>query len=441
MALDTLSLSIASIALLGFGLWWFLRRNDELPLAITGFNFLFIRRLWVVESGLADWARFDYGLPFNFHEYSHDAATYMLMGAAILTAMYCMFVKERPVAIADSAETFKAYLLRQRPKILIGFVLFTIANALVRPTFKDNVEELLASSYGYQFTLAHSSFIVLIAILVTYAQRGTFAQKALMLGIIATSGLSSITPSLRFAILGWTIPLAFVFAAQLRPSRKLFVFAVVGTIVAFVFTVAGMLRNAEFQGLEREQLIREGGDALLVGGDVNMLDGFTMLMQVYPEVLDYGLGREHLEILSRPIPRAIWPDKPVGGWTQKFAVASGSELFSTGISPSLYGSFYGEGGVIGVVLLSALYGWLFARYVNWANRHASPLRWVLRGVLIASLFALMRGGDLPGIAAFIGMSYWPLALFLWGYRRALRPRIAAAGFRHRIVRQDAVKLR
>jgi len=420
MELGTITLGIASTALLLFGVGWFVRRNDELPLAITGFNFLFMRRLWLVESGMIDWARFDYGVPFNFSEYSHEAATYMLLGATILTAAYCLFAKRAAPAAIDTADTFKAYLLRHRAKILAGFVLFSIANSIVRPSFSDNLDELFASGYAFEFTLAHSSFIILITILVMYAQRGTLAQKALMLGIVGSSAFFSIMPSLRFAILGWAIPLAFVTSSTLRASRKLLIFTVTGGVVAIVFTVAGMLRNTEMQQLEPEQLMEAGVGALLNGGDVNMLDGFTMLIQVYPDVLPYGLGSEHLEILTRPIPRSLWPGKPVGSWTQKLAVASGTDLYGTGISPSLYGSFYGEGGVLGVILFSALYGWLFARYMNWANRFRSVLRWVLRGVLVASLFALMRGGDLPGIAAFIGMSYWPLILFVWGYGRALR---------------------
>jgi hypothetical protein len=422
MALDSLSLSFVSIGLLAFGLWWFLRGNDEVPLAIAGFNFMFLRRLWVIEGGLADWARFDYGVSFSFNIYPHEAAAYMAMGALILTASYCAFVQREPHRIVDDDGILQAFLLQHWPKILLGFVLFTFVNAFVRPSFEDEYEDVFASSYSYQFTLAHSGFIILIAVLIAHARRGTVTQKTLLLGVIGATGVLTIAPSLRFAVLGWAIALAFVFTRQFRPLIKLLVLASAGIVVAFVFTISGLLRNPEFAEMDNTELLQEGVAALLVGSDVNMLDGFSMLMQVYPDHLDYGLGREHLEILLRPIPRAIWPEKPVGGWNQKLAVASGTELFSTGISPSLYGSFYGEGGILGVVLLSILYGYLFAAYVNWANRYGSALRWVLHGVFIASLFALMRGGDLPGIASFIGMSYWPVALFIWGYRRALRTR-------------------
>jgi hypothetical protein len=420
MALDTLSLSLASIGLLVFAVWWFRRRNDELPLAIAGFNFLFIRRLWIIEDGLTDWAQFDYGLGFSFSAYSHEAATYMLMGAAILIAAYCITLKRRVAVNSDSEESLRAYLVRQRPKIIAGFVVFATANAIIRLWFDDSEDLLYSSSYIWQLSLANSGFIIMFAVLVVYAERGTLAQKAALLGLVALTGVLTINPTLRFAMLGWAVALAFVFTSEVRPTAKLAGFAVIGAFVALVFSTAGAMRNPDLKSMSGSDIFQEGGYALLVGRDINMLDGFTMVMQVYPEALDYGLGREHLEVFTRPIPRAIWADKPVGGWNQKIALQRGMDLYGTGISPSIYGSFYGEGGVIGVVVLSALYGFLFARYVNWANRHRSIVRWVLRGVLIASLFALIRGGDIPGIAAFIGMSYWPIALFILGYRRALR---------------------
>ncbi|MEB3338131.1 MAG: hypothetical protein VKJ46_11755, partial [Leptolyngbyaceae bacterium] len=36
-----------------------------------------------------------------------------------------------------------------------------------------------------------------------------------------------------------------------------------------------------------------------------------------------------------------------------------------------------------------------------------------RSILCASLVPLLRGGDLPGIVAWIGMSFWPCFLLIW----------------------------
>ena len=144
-----------------------------------------------------------------------------------------------------------------------------------------------------------------------------------------------------------------------------------------------------------------------------MLDGFVLLRQVYPEMLGYSYGGEHLEILERPIPRAWWPDKPVGGYMNKLGIITADSGFTLGISPSLFGSFYQEGGLVGVVLLSIIYGFGFGRLVSFSTRIVPLAGLLLRGILAAAIVPLLRGGDLPGIYAWFGMSFWPCLLILW----------------------------
>ena len=153
--------------------------------------------------------------------------------------------------------------------------------------------------------------------------------------------------------------------------------------------------------------------------DQNMLDGLMMVMDVYPNHLDYHYGGEHFEILLRPIPRAIWPEKPVGGYANKLGL-NDVRKGTVGISQTIYGTFYGEGGVAGIVILSILYGYFFVRLFRMIGRYDSDLYWILKGIVLASFIPILRGGDLPGIVAFIGMSYWPVFLIVWQYNRYLK---------------------
>jgi hypothetical protein len=177
-------------------------------------------------------------------------------------------------------------------------------------------------------------------------------------------------------------------------------------------------------------------DALAELGDVNFADGMCMLLKVYPDILPFSYGGEHLEILLRPIPRALWPDKPVGSWTQKLAQRRGY-TFSTGISPSVYGSFYAEAGLLGILFFSALYGWGTARMSVYFDRYQSLLNSILKGALVASLFAVLRGGDLAGTFAFAVMTFWPLVIFLFSYNRYLQAVLqpAPARFGNRFPRE------
>ena len=154
-----------------------------------------------------------------------------------------------------------------------------------------------------------------------------------------------------------------------------------------------------------------------------MLDGFVLLRQVYPRLLGYSYGSEHLEILERPIPRAWWPDKPVGGYMNKLGLITADSGITLGISPSLFGSFYQEGGLVGVVLCSIIYGFGFGRLVSFSTRIVPLAGLLIRGILAAAIVPLLRGGDLPGIYAWFGMSFWPCVLLLWLKRREFFARI------------------
>jgi hypothetical protein len=225
---------------------------------------------------------------------------------------------------------------------------------------------------------------------------------------------------MRFQFLGWCVAVTIILASGqsfLRRAQVL-VIGLVGAVA--LFAVAGALRNAEEPTVELEQ---SAWERFAFAQDANMLDGFALLQQVYPEMLDYSYGREHLEILERPIPRAWWPGKPVGGYMNKLGIVTADSGFTLGISPSLFGSFYQEGGLVGVVLLSIIYGFGFGRLVSFTTRIVPLGGLLLRGILAAAIVPLLRGGDLPGIYAWFGMSFWPCLLLLWLGRREFFARI------------------
>jgi len=187
-----------------------------------------------------------------------------------------------------------------------------------------------------------------------------------------------------------------------------------------LFAVAGALRNDEDPTVELQQ---SAWERFAFAQDANMLDGFVLLRQVYPRLLGYSYGGEHLEIFERPIPRRWWPDKPVGGYMNKLGLITADTGFTLGISPSLFGSFYQEGGLVGVVLCSIIYGFGFGRLVSFSTRIVPLAGLLIRGILAAAIVPLLRGGDLPGIYAWFGMSFWPCLLLLGLRRREFFARI------------------
>lgn len=232
--------------------------------------------------------------------------------------------------------------------------------------------------------------------------------------------------SLRFQFLGWVVAVTVILASGKSHAWRISLFTTGLVAAASMFAVAGALRSADDPDFDIRQSALE---RFAFAQDANMLDGFVLLRQVYPDLLNYSYGGEHLEILSRPIPRSVWPDKPVGGYLNKLGIIDANSGFTLGISPSLFGSFYQEGAIFGVVLLSALYGVGFGWLIRFSTKILPFTGLLVRGCACAALIPLLRGGDLPGIYAWFGMSFWPVALVMWLKRRELfRRGVAATSF-------------
>ena len=160
-------------------------------------------------------------------------------------------------------------------------------------------------------------------------------------------------------------------------------------------------------------------DRLLVAEDINFIDGFIMMYQIYPDKLDYTYGFEHLAILVRPIPRTIWPDKPLAGWIQNYKAKYKTDTQEVGFAPTIYGVFYGEIGVLGVIIFSIAWGKFLSYLYSSFKIFKSNLSVILIGVMLASLIPLFRSGDLAGDFSIVLMSYWPLIIFVWQYKQRI----------------------
>jgi hypothetical protein len=73
--------------------------------------------------------------------------------------------------------------------------------------------------------------------------------------------------------------------------------------------------------------------------------------------------------------------------------------------------------------LSIIYGFGFGRLVSFSTRIVPLGGLLIRGILAAAIVPLLRGGDLPGIYAWFGMSFWPCFLLLGLRRREFFARI------------------
>jgi hypothetical protein len=400
---------------------WFWRRSDEFPLILSLFLFyVFAFRFWALLQG---WAAPVNISPFGFAPVAVESclASHALgvLGQTMLLGVYVLL--QNRVIVVPRVIALAPFLQWLRPRTFVLVVVCAGLSTLTRRAVGAQIDagksmSFEISSYLSLFPMVLISGGILLVLLWKAGGLNLPGSKFIALAMLGAVAFLTFDSSSRFQFLGWILASTIILTAGF-PFRQKASFAFLGlTIAAALFAVAGALRRADDPDLALEE---ESVNRFAFASDANMLDGFVLLRQVYPDMLNYSYGGEHLEILTRPIPRAWWPGKPVGGYLNKLGIIDANSGVTLGISPSLFGSFYQEGGIIGMVLLSALYGFGFARLIRF-SAVIHPLGGLLiRAIACAAVVPLLRGGDLPGIYAWFGMAFWPCFLVLYIWRKEL----------------------
>ena len=400
--------------------FWFWRRRDELPLVISGFlAYVFSFRFWALLNGLTTPVDIS---PFGFEPMSFsmglEAQWIAVLSETTLLAAY-MITQKR--TLSAGTMTASPALLKWMTPFTFVFAALAIPVALVARWMtglqleSGKVMAFEVSAYLYELPLMLISVALLLALLWKCGGlRNTFQRVSALL-IIGLVAVLTFGPTGRFQFLGWVLAVTIIMSAGNSQALRIIKMAIGFGLAIVLFGVAGALRNTD----DDASLGKDAWERLFFAEDANMLDGLVLLREVYPARLPYEYGGGHLEILERPIPRALWPDKPVGGYMNKLGIISVGTGFTLGISPGLVGSFYQEGGSSAVVILSALYGYGLGRLVRFSTRITPFAGALIRAICCASMIPLLRGGDLPGIYAWIFMAFWPCFLVLVLCRREL----------------------
>ena len=406
------------------GFVWLLKRHDELPLICSGFLvYIFSIRYWALNSGIATAVNIS---NFGFAQMSAETAVVSLalgtLGHSVLLLAY-MLSQKRNLLVKPHRLSKNSGSRLRRITIILATLIVPLAFFL--RLYVGEQKEAGASmafglsSYFILFPFAVSGLAILIIAGLKLRAFPDAKSRLSALAFLVVILFVSFGSGARFQFVGWLIAGTVILTSDMRPRKRIPVFGVGFAAAIFAFGIAGALREVDYEEDGAVEVKVSAWERILSGKDANMLDGLELVQQVYPEMLDYGYGMEHLEILTRPIPRAIWPDKPVGGYMNKLKMFDKGSAGTLGISPSLFGSFYGEGGIIGIIGFSAVYGIALARLMMIARR-LHPLPGILlRACVCAGIVPLLRGGDLPGIYAWIGMAFWPCGLAIYYCRREL----------------------
>jgi len=398
---------------------WFLRRNDEIPILISVLLFYVASyRYLVVDLELDEWmnAYATFGLYYITDESALSALHYIVLGHVCLLISYMLRQRE-VIGVVKTTQEYDLFLKQIAPKVLwFGLLLVPVSIFSSMSAFAlvlGGQTLAFGLSYLFLFPLALIGSSTLVILLWKFNGLASWQSKGMAILILISTFYITFQPTSRFKFVGLLIAAASIWFCSYSSKTRLLALSIISVSVISLFTIAGTMRYSS----ELEQTAV--WERFYTAEDAQMLDGFVMVRDVYPELLDFRYGMEHLEILARPIPRALWPDKPVGGYVNKLGLYNVEKHGTLGFSPTLFGSFYAEGGAIAIIFFSLLYGVILAALMQYSNR-LSYQGILIRATVISSMIPLLRGGDLPGIYGWIGMAFWPVFLVLWLDRKRLK---------------------
>lgn len=132
------------------------------------------------------------------------------------------------------------------------------------------------------------------------------------------------------------------------------------------------------------------GDAFVFSRTFTDIPTTAQIIQAVPEVLPYEYGQTMTGWLAAPIPRSVWPDKPL----ISSGPVVGIKVFGNeraGVPPGWVGETYWNFGVPGVLVGSLFLGWLLRRLYD---RRAVDLASRSPGAVLVYCVVILRlGGD------------------------------------------------
>lgn len=160
----------------------------------------------------------------------------------------------------------------------------------------------------------------------------------------------------RSKVLEALMPLAAAIYWRMSPAlkRKALMFGLPAiSIVAMIWAAAAVSgRNAGTIDWDKATNVDYVG--------FEMFRELLYLQRHIPENSDFKHGHTYYVQMVNPIPRFLWPGKPIGDAGLELAglrnsVANGADLT---ISPGLIGEMHWNGGIVGILLVSGLMGYL-----------------------------------------------------------------------------------
>ena len=143
--------------------------------------------------------------------------------------------------------------------------------------------------------------------------------------------------------------------------------------------------------------INQAIEKSIAGRDLMDISKTCHIINAVPTIIDYRMGETLYGWLAAPIPRSVWPDKPM--WAERGTYINmyvyGDKAGISGIPPGLIAELYWNFDVVGVIVGMLLIGVLFRSiFVTFDALPRSPVTVLIYTVVATRLVLFSLGNDL-----------------------------------------------
>ncbi len=240
-----------------------------------------------------------------------------------------------------------------------------------------------------------------------------------LLPLIAYVGYRSYCGVGRWTIVLLFLALAVIYAWQKR-VRWLPLWSVALAVPLFMLFLAIGHNRALVNNLLTGQSVDEAvepmteQEKLKAKYDTQEFANFDYLCYVVKFVPDrtgtFTYGTQYLQLFTEPIPRKLWPGKPLGAPVGMFNLNSYGNFY--GLTVGFPGDAWMTGGWIGLIIVIGFLGLVLGRAHRWFWNHSSDnVRALFYLVALAMLPQWFRDGGI-GLAKFLLWNWLPLIIWL-----------------------------
>jgi oligosaccharide repeat unit polymerase len=262
---------------------------------------------------------------------------------------------------------------------------------------RQRFHEALGVSYVFSFVVVFTP-AALLAFYVMLTTRRTLAKYVAVL-IIFSAGLFYFLKGVRWHFMSFCMALVGFYywtcvrsVSDKRLKRlKALKCVLFLTGAALTAVVIGTVRGATIWKAENSSPV-SATVSVFHGGTFDNFSNLLTVMDGFPQKHDFLPGYSVFSVLANPVPRALWPGKPVA-FGQVMSTSLRHGVAHHNVSATIFGEAYGNMGMIGVFLGLFLLGALAKLCYKTVSLHRGSLPVVMLYTMTLFVFFMEVRGD------------------------------------------------